>query len=102
MKPGMMHRSLNVSSTSWLCVSSQGRIVSSVPTSTMRPSRTATASATGRDGSMVRTVRAGNTVISAMYASMPAGSCHYSSRTVRESYFAGRVGPEVSCPSPAD
>ena len=68
MNPGMMQWSLNVSSISWLCDSSHGRIVSRVPTSTIRPSRTATASATGRDGSMVRTVRATNTVMSAIEA----------------------------------
>ena len=65
--PGMMQRSLNVSSISWLRDSSHGRMVSSVPTSTIRPSWTAIASATGRDGSIVRTVRATNTVMSAIH-----------------------------------
>ena len=71
--PGMMQWSLNVSSISWLCDSSHGRMVSNVPTSTIRPPRTATASATGSEGSMVRTVRATNTVMSAMQAPHAVG-----------------------------
>ena len=66
MKPGMMTWSLKVSSISWSYASSHGAIFSKVPTSTMRPSRTATASAVGIDASIVRTRRAVKTVISAM------------------------------------
>ena len=66
MKPGMITWLRKVSSISWSYASSQGAMFSKVPTSTMCPSRTATASAVGIDASIVRTRRAVKTVISAM------------------------------------
>ena len=63
MKPGISTCFSNCRSIVCGWASSQGRSVSSVPTSTIMPSRTATAVASGSDGSMVRILRAVKTVI---------------------------------------
>ena len=63
MSPGISTASANRSSTSYSWRSSQGRSVSRVPTSTIRSPRTASAVASGNEGSMVWTRRAVKTVI---------------------------------------